>query len=271
MKGEGYIEGTGNLKLEGDHSLAGVFLSMLDGLREFYLEMCMSKYVVLKTGALNRNCLGLLISAGASTVAHGLLVQSPTVGSGLTPPGTPGSQLWDVDNDGTFDFELRHGSTLGTSHFAIFNILSGAGFVQNPLNSTSYGIQKLPGGYVLSAGITNYAFGTTPKASNIVTDNGSLSLWVGQSGWEIGDTGYFGFRFTNAGGVHYGWGELTFTGSPSGAGFTLNEAWYNDVVGESIIVGATAVPEPETVALGLGALALGAAGLRRWRKSKAVT
>jgi MYXO-CTERM domain-containing protein len=38
------------------------------------------------------------------------------------------------------------------------------------------------------------------------------------------------------------------------------------VANAPITVGA--IPEPETAAVGLGALALGAAGLRRWRKKK---
>jgi hypothetical protein len=48
------------------------------------------------------------------------------------------------------------------------------------------------------------------------------------------------------------------------------EGWAYDDSGDQIAAGDTGgVPEPSTMALaGLGALALGAAGLRRWRAAR---
>lgn len=73
----------------------------------------------------------------------------------------------------------------------------------------------------------------------------------------------FGFRFSTDGGtnVHYGWGTLL----KSAANDTLTiTRWGYETTPNTPIV----VPEPSQLALGLGALAMGAAGLRRWRKAK---
>ena len=69
----------------------------------------------------------------------------------------------------------------------------------------------------------------------------------------------------------YGWIQLSYSvGVNPGAGPDLtiiDYAWDND--GALLPAGDTGVPEPSTMALtGLGALALGAVGLRRWRKSR---
>ena len=79
---------------------------------------------------------------------------------------------------------------------------------------------------------------------------------------------YIGFQFKPSGTMLYGWANVTLTAGGSFGSFVINE-WAYDDSGSSIQAGQTsAVPEPATYALGLGALALGAAGLRRWRKQK---
>jgi hypothetical protein len=55
--------------------------------------------------------------------------------------------------------------------------------------------------------------------------------------------------------------------SSSSPSATINEAWYNDTPDGEVTIGVGgAVPEPAEVGLGLGVLALGAAGLRRMRQ-----
>ena len=79
---------------------------------------------------------------------------------------------------------------------------------------------------------------------------------------------YIGFRFNPSGTMLYGWANVTLTEGGSYGTFVINE-WAYDDSGSSIQAGQTsAVPEPATYALGLGALALGAAGLRRMRQRK---
>lgn len=91
-------------------------------------------------------------------------------------------------------------------------------------------------------------------------------------GFVSGEQGYIGFRFKpTAGEFVYGWASVTITPGFGGS-LTVTE-WAFDDSGASIHVGQTvasaAVPEPAGVAAGLGALALGAAGLMRWRRHRA--
>lgn len=73
---------------------------------------------------------------------------------------------------------------------------------------------------------------------------------------------YIGFAFENAGGIHYGWAELIL--DPGTFDVTVNQWAYDDVADTAIHVpdtGSSGVPSPGSLAL----LALGAAGIRRFR------
>lgn len=84
------------------------------------------------------------------------------------------------------------------------------------------------------------------------------------SGFTSGEIGYMGFRFNPSGSlVLYGWAEVILTDGGDSGTFEVVR-WAYDNTGANI---QTPVPEPATTAMGLGALALGAAGLRRWRKA----
>ena len=80
-------------------------------------------------------------------------------------------------------------------------------------------------------------------------------------------TGFIGFRNGTASSRVFGWAQisLTFENGALRAGEILGNAIEGDV-NQPITVGA--IPEPSTVATGLGLLALGAAGLRERRKRK---
>ncbi len=87
------------------------------------------------------------------------------------------------------------------------------------------------------------------------------------------DHKYALFSFDNGGTTNYGWLELSLAVDPAtGPNVTL-EGWAYEDSGRFInagdTTGAGAVPEPSSFALlGLGALALGATGVRRWRKAR---
>ncbi len=85
-----------------------------------------------------------------------------------------------------------------------------------------------------------------------------------------GEPGYIGFRFIPSGGLIdtylYGWAEVILTESFVNPSLDVVRWAYEDT-GATIFT-PSAVPESETAALGLAGLALGAAGLRRWRKTK---
>ena len=94
------------------------------------------------------------------------------------------------------------------------------------------------------------------------------------SNFPSGESAYIGFQFKPDSTVLYGWADVTLTETEDDTygTFTVNR-WAYDDTGASILTGQTVaapVPEPATYALGLGALALGAAGLRRRRQARAV-
>ena len=95
-------------------------------------------------------------------------------------------------------------------------------------------------------------------------------------GWQMGDTGFFGFKFSSdvtQSDTFYGWGEMVFAPPTSsgikGHGFTITRMYYDDT-GAAIKVGDTGavIPEPSTCALALLA-AGGVAAYRARRKMNA--
>jgi hypothetical protein len=87
--------------------------------------------------------------------------------------------------------------------------------------------------------------------------------------FDVTGTEYAGIEFQNdnTGAVNYGWVELQTTATTGFPATIVGYAYDNS--GAPIAAGA--VPEPgTTAALALGALSLGAVGLRRWRLARQV-
>ena len=197
--------------------------------------------------------------------------QSTLHRSTTTPIATPssdGSNFWDVDGDGTPDFKLELNGTSSYS-YARFNDSNGGRLVV-PADQTQNGIAKLPFDLTIGPGFAAaYKFHTSPQRDNTIWTRDESAIYTGgpadDGGWQLGDTGFFGFKFTKGSDTHYGWGEMTISNSYAWSGFTINEAWYENSAGASVGVGA--IPEASQVA-GLSLLALGAAGLAIWRRRK---
>ncbi len=119
-------------------------------------------------------------------------------------------------------------------------------------------------------GSTGAATSETPLVSTVSSSSSFLTGIIDGTNFDETGTEYAGIEFQNdtTGATNYGWVELATTGT---TGFPASIVGYAyDNAGGAIVVGqTTSVPEPgTTAALGLGALSLGAAGVRRWRKSK---
>ena len=176
-------------------------------------------------------------SADATTIQSTMLP--------LLPPTTAGGgTLWDVDGDGTPDFRLGHFSA-GSASVTEIGL---ARFVA-PGSRTSDGFAKLAAGFNVGATMTGaFKFFNSLQSSVTITDGGLIGPDAGAQGWAMGDLGYFGFKFTNTSGVHYGWGEINIHGATGGLiigqGFTITEAYYNSVAGAPIAVGEGALPSP---------------------------
>jgi hypothetical protein len=134
---------------------------------------------------------------------------------------------------------------------------------------TTLGFYWAPGGAGgVASGTTyvNVAPGTTIGPASTFTN---VILGTAGSPFLTTGTHILGFRFVNAAAVtNYGYMTMTNTGGGSPNGFpTTIVSWSFENNGGSITV---PIPEPATAALlSMGAIALGAAGLRQWRRQRA--
>jgi hypothetical protein len=219
----------------------------------------------------------LAVASGAAAAFTGVavpqlaeagIVRSTTLP--LSPPASGTFNYWDVDGDGTNDFAMKNFTTS-----ASLTELGAARFV-SPGSRSEDGFAKLNAGFNVGGSlVAGYKFSNWGKNIGI-TSFGSTGSDALAAGWSIGNTGYFGFKFSNASGVHYGWGQASFTGTPTGQGFTLTEAYYESDDGDSITVGnrgITAVPEIDPASAGsVLSLVMGSLAMlerRRLRRAKA--
>ena len=222
----------------------------------------------------------IALAGGAGTAIAGVAapqsadavpIQSTTLP--LSPPATAGTTSWDIDGDGTEDFQLRN---LGGNAASFGNVGAAPSLARFVVTNaiTESGFAKLSAGFNISATMPGFIF-FPDNEFNSMTRFGNIGDAAASNGWTLGDIGYFGFKFTNSSGVHYGWGTINFHGVTGGfvqgQGFTLTEAYYNSVAGAPINVGdtgASAVPEIDPASAGsvmslvIGSLAM----LERRRK-----
>jgi hypothetical protein len=222
-----------------------------------------------------------IAGVAAPQMAEAGIVQSTTLP--MSPPASVGSNFWDVDGDGTNDFRLRHSSSSTSStRYATLTELGPARFV-SPAARASDGFAKLNAGFNVGGSlVAGYKFFSSPQAGITITSSGAIGGKAGAQGWAIGDIGYFGFKFSNTSGVHYGWGQINIHGATggfvAGQGYTLTEAYYNSTPNASIQVGDTggspsSVPEIDPASAGsVLSLVMGSLAMlerRRLRRSKA--
>lgn len=156
-----------------------------------------------------------------------------------------------------------------------------------PLRSTSYPglkIVKAGGTFKFSTSSITPPFGHLPAGARFWASGASTTHFVFGNGSFSHDFALFAFGSATAPG--YGWVDLSFSmtdgfGPACGAGPSCKDpnklgpeltiwGYAYDSSGNPLPAGSLTTPEPDTLAAtGLAALALGAAGMRRWRRKRA--
>jgi hypothetical protein len=210
------------------------------------------------------------------------------------------SVAWDVDGVNGADFSLfglntyastdvsgaakldyRYGFNLIAPYSKLVSAapevpLNGIGFAAN----TSAGVPGLAA--VPSSAVLGPDLGSYTAAIGIANAAGVLRVFSGAflisqstyfSGYVAGAPGSFniGFSFLSSGATHYGWANISVENGPEWR-LTVNEWTYDDTPGSPVHVPdqAAVVPAPPAGVAALTLLALGAAGVRRWRNKSVI-
>ena len=235
-------------------------------------RMSLSQKLALAGGA------GAAITGvAAPQSADAVPIQSTTLP--LTPTTTGDYTYWDVDGNGTDDLRMYAYSSTSSAFFSQRADLSGRfvfpqNGVPNPANK-AIAMTKLSAGVTIGSNLGTANRFLSDQRNFAMVKSAAIGSAAAASGWALGDIGYFGFKFTNSSGVHYGWGQLDIHGQTGGfafgEAFTITNAYYESTPGASINVGdtgASAVPEIDPASAGsvmslvIGSLAM----LERRRK-----
>jgi MYXO-CTERM domain-containing protein len=168
----------------------------------------------------------------------------------------------DLSNDFTFNYTNSPRGFLAITHLNGGETLSPNGGNNNYLF-----------GFIADQTIDDSALDPTELGANSASRGGTNSpasvYAVGANNYILNSSGngYIGVEFDNGGNRHFGWVNVavTYTALETEFSFEISGYAWEDSVATGINAGA--VPEPSNFALGLGLLALGAAGVRSRRKS----
>lgn len=219
---------------------------------------------------------GAAALAGATQAYGAIVVLTPPaniVGNDPTTNSstTPTRRLIDLDGNGSTDLQLAYrsfntgGYTIQQSFVYAYTTGAIAG---QSASATSFYAYEIPGGTSIGPSLN---FGNSGSyLCHVATNVNGADYGF----WYLGDRGFIGFSFLNANTnqINYGYIEVEtdpYNNASDPGGLRFFSLAY-DNTGAPITAGATAVPEPSTLAaLAFGGIGLAAAAYRR-RKQSAV-
>jgi hypothetical protein len=143
------------------------------------------------------------------SVVEGAIIASPNAPIG--PPTSIGVNNLDVDGDGTPDFKLQNVG--GQS--ALLTELSGGRFVGTNGRANDV-FAKLSSGFVVGPTMAGHKFLASAQFGITMTTSSNIGSDASLQGWNMGETGLFGFKFTSGPNTYYGWGEVVFDPANNG-------------------------------------------------------
>jgi hypothetical protein len=210
---------------------------------------------------------------------------------------------WDIDGNGSIEFEIFRTGYPSSSNFgtgvakyekrAVFMAsvtesgtpLNGRGLVAPPASLTSDPLGEddaqvlFPSFTVGPTLANNYQWGRTAERFRILgygaqttvsyTTGNAFKTSYAAIGYDFHDYGFqpgpnfFGFRFEGDAGLQYGWGVLNYGGGADGPAIRINYWQYGSAADEGVHIA-----EPASVLPLVALLGLGAAGVRRWRRTR---
>lgn len=217
---------------------------------------------------------GAMAIAGG-TNAYGAIVNVQPPSNLTTTAGTATgpTTTWDVNKDGTADFTFSIRYPNGTGVAWQDNMQGAAG--NSVLGYGSAATYRYGSAFSLGTTIGPTPPTGTAYSTALQTIMGSVYNGVPYGGFayngapgtgsvSAGNLSYAGFSFVSGGNTYYGWLRM----SANAGNMTFVSAAYNNTPGATIAAGATAVPEPGTLAgLAMGAAALGGVAWRRRRQA----